>query len=456
MKLLRLGSLAALTLGFFSTGCGPSDAAGGDGVEQSRAALSPAVSTFPSTYARQWMLDLAFSVKYDNIAPPVASRSFAYAAIAAYEATVHGMPGNQSLVGQLNGLTSLPQPDPSATYDWPTVLAATLGKVVPATYVYPNVLFFEYTTRTHISLESIEGIQVSLRVDAGIAQSVVDASVTYGHALGDAIAAWANQDGYAEARYQGYVPPSGDPSNWVATGYVDALASRPQEPHFGDLRPVVLGSGADCLAPPPVPFSTDPSSAFYAQANDVLQLDLNLTKEQREIALYWADGAGSETPPGHWLKIANDLVRPLTLADAVQAYLPVMVSMFDAAIATWNTKYHYDLLRPETYVHRYIDAQWIPLLPTPQFPSYTSGHSGFSAAAATALTSVFGAGPFTDKTKVRGGFETRTYPNFMAAAIEAGLSRRYGGIHYQMDDEQGRAIGQCAANAVLTNVALHP
>jgi hypothetical protein len=459
MKALELGigSLTALALGACVTACGPSGSGSGGGeIAQSRAALSPAVATHPSTYARQWMLNLAFSVKYDNISPPVAARSYAYAAIAAYEATVHGIPGNVSLAGQLSGLSSLPLPDPGATYDWPTVLAATEGRVVPATYVYPNVLFFEYTTRTHISLESLEGIQVSLRVDAGIPQNVIDDSVAYGHTLGDAIAAWANGDGYAEARYLAYVPPSGDPSNWVATGYVDATSSRPLEPHFGDLRTLALGSAADCLPPPPVPFSTDPASAMYAQANTVYQTDLAQNKAQRETALYWADGSGSETPPGHWLKITNDLIRPLTLADAVQAYLPVMVSMFDGVIATWNAKYHYDYLRPETYIHRYINSQWIPLLPTPQFPSYTSGHSGFSAAAATALTSVFGTRPFTDKTKARGGFETRTYPDFMTAAEEAGASRIYGGIHYPMDDSNGRAIGVCAANAFLSHVALHP
>jgi membrane-associated phospholipid phosphatase len=336
------------------------------------------------------------------------------------------------------------------------VLAATEGRVVPATYVYPNVLFFEYTTRTHISLESLEGIQVSLREDAGIPESVIDASVAYGHTLGDAIVTWANADGYAEARYLAYVPPSGDPSNWVATGYVDAAASRPLEPHFGDLRTLALGSGGDCLPPPPPAFSTDPASAFYAQANTVYQTDLALTKEQREIALFWADGGGSETPPGHWLKITNDLIRPLTLADAVRAYVPVTVAMFDDAVATWFAKYRYDVLRPETYIHRYINPQWIPLLVTPQFPSYTSGHSGFSAAAATALSSVFGDCPFTDKTKVRGGFEAKTFPSFIDAAIEAGASRIYGGIHYPMDDSNGKVLGQCAANAFIDRVVLHP
>jgi len=402
------------------------------------------------------MTNIAFSVKFDGISPPVAARSYAYGAITAYEAVVHGMSGYQSLAGQLNGLDSLPEPEPGLTYDWPTVLAAAMGRVVPATFVFPNTVFFEFTTPARVSLGSLERVQVAKRSVSGVPPEVIEASVNYGHTLGDAIATWANADGYAEARYLGYVPPQGD-SAWVQTGYIDAQTTRPLEPHFGELRTLAIGTAADCLPPPPVPFSTDPSSQFYAQANAVYQTDLNLTKAQRQNAIYWADAPGAtETPPGHWIKITNDLIRPGNLADAVRTYAPVGITMFDAAIATWNAKYHYNLLRPETYIHRYISAVWISMLPSPQFPSYTSGHSGFSAAAATALTSVRGAVPFTDRTKVRGGFEPRSYPNFMAAAQEAADSRLHGGIHYPMDNQQGIFVGQCVANAFAANVVMHP
>jgi hypothetical protein len=451
----RFASLAAITLGFAMIGCG-----GAPGAEETTGttsfALSPQTSTHAATFARQWMTNVAFTVKFENANPLIAVRSYAYAAIAGYEAVVHGMPGYLSLAGQLNGLSSLPVPDASLTYDWPTVLAATEGRVVNATFVHRNLLFFEYTSAGHVSLGSLEGAQIAQRrVQAGIPQSVIDASVSYGHTLGDAIAAWANADGFAETRYQAYIPPTSESSDWVATGYVDATSSRPVLPYFGDVRTLAIANGSSCAPPPHAPFSTDPASDFYAQANEVYQTDLNLTKAQRETALYWADGGGSETPPGHWVKITNDLVRPGTLDAAVRAYVSVAVPMFDAGVATWHTKYLYNLLRPETYIHRYINPQWITLITTPEFPSYTSGHSGFSGAAAKGLTSVFGAVPFTDKTKVRAGFEARSYPNFMAAADDAAVSRLYGGIHYRMDNEQGEVLGRCVGDAFTARVSLH-
>ena len=404
---VRFGSLSVVPLALWMVGCGPADAGEPEpepALDTTAAELSPGAATFPATFARQWMTNIAFSVKMDGISPPVASRSYAYGAITAYESVVHGMAGYQSLAGQLNGLDSLPQPVAGQTYDWPTVMAAAMGRVVPATFVFPNQLFFEFTTNTRVALGSLERVQIAKRSVSGVPSEVIAASTDFGHALGDAIAQWANADGYAEARYLGYLPPSG-PSAWVATGYIDDQTARPLEPHFGELRTLALGSVEDCVAPPPVPFSTDPASAMYAQANAVYQTDLALTKAQRQNALYWADPPGAtETPPGHWVKIVNDLIRPGNLADAVKAYAPVGITMFDAAIATWNAKYDYNLLRPETYIHRHISPVWRSLLPQPQFPSYTSGHSGFSAAAATALTTVYGNVPFTDRTKVRGGF----------------------------------------------------
>src|SRR5215208_2109711 len=124
-------------------------------------------SGYPATFARQWMTNLANSAKGDIVKPPVAARTYAYAAVAMYEAVVHGMPGHRSLAGQLNGLDSLPTPDPSLEYDWPTVLAETMHKMMLASvfppgppqpggiYTFPAKIFYEYTTVTQAPLTSL-------------------------------------------------------------------------------------------------------------------------------------------------------------------------------------------------------------------------------------------------------------------------------------------------------------
>ena len=454
----RLSSTAAtvcaLTFGVCAIGCGSDDVDAR--VVETTSSLDTAAH--PSTYARQWMLNMQNSVKWDAISPPVAARTYAYGSIAMYEAVVHGMPGYHSLAGQLNGLTSLPEPDPGLEYDWPSVLAATMNRVVPAIYVYPERVFYEFITPPEASLKELGPTQLGYRRAAGVPGDVVDNSIAYGEALGDALIEWANSDGYAEARYKGWIDPAG-PDKWVPSGFSDLdKVANPLEPWFGQIvRPLVLTSPDECAAPAPPAFSTDPASAFYAQASTVHQTESSLGDEQREIALFWADGPGAtSTPAGHWAAITTKFVRSQPLSTAVHAYALVSIGFMDSFIACWHEKFEYNLLRPETYIRRHIQTNWRPFLPTPQFPSYTSGHSTQSGSSATLLTSLFGSGPFTDDTKLRRGFGPRNFANFDAAAQEAADSRLYAGIHYPMDNEQGEAAGHCVANKILSRVVMAP
>jgi len=219
--------------------------------------VSSPASAFPSTFARQWMTNLALSVKADNVSPPVAARTFAYGAIAIYESVVHGMAGRRSLAGQLNGLDSLPLPDPSLTYDWPSVLAQTMGQmtdVEQGTYVFPLRLFFEFTTTSQAAFTALSSTQLALRKNAGVPQDVMDNSIAYGNQLSGALRTWANADGYAQIRFRGYVAPK-CPSCWVPTGFSDTdKVAQPLEPYFGTLRPLVLHTPDECAPPAPEAF----------------------------------------------------------------------------------------------------------------------------------------------------------------------------------------------------------
>jgi hypothetical protein len=450
------GALALAVCSGSAVACQGGDDDEEEVVVESATELSQPAAAFPSTYARQWMTNLANSVKGDRISPPVAARTYAYGAIAIYESVVHGMPGYHSLAGQLNGLDALPLPVPGLEYDWPTVMAQTMSQVAPATYVFPTRLFFEFITPVQASLSTLGPAQIGYRVAAGVPQNVIDNSIDYGNALAGALIAWANSDGYAQARYKGWIPPTG-PDKWVPTGFSDQdKVANPLEPWFGSVRPLVLAPG-ECEAPPPIPFSTDPASAFYAQASAVHQTETNLTDEQFEIARFWADGPGdTPTPAGHWVAITTQIVRPQSLAVASAAYAWISIGFLDSFIACWDAKYTYNLLRPETYIRNYIQSNWRSVLPTPQFPTYTSGHSTQSGASAALLTAMFGSGPFTDNTKLRRGFGPRSFANFTAAAQEAADSRLYGGIHYPMDNSAGLTQGQCVGNAIVSRVHITP
>jgi hypothetical protein len=148
--------------------------------------------------------------------------------------------------------------------------------------------------------------------------------------------------------------------------------------------------------------------------------------------------------------VAND--RGNTLSENARLFATLNVALADVAIVCWDCKYHFDFWRPVTAIrnaHRLnnptleADPEWTPLLPTPPFPAYTSGHSSFSAAGAAVLTEFFA----TDDTRFATTSEglpgvTRSFARFSDAAKEAGMSRIYGGIHWDCDNRDGLAGGK--------------
>jgi hypothetical protein len=203
---------------------------------------------------------------------------------------------------------------------------------------------------------------------------------------------------------------------------------------------------------PAVPaYSTDTSSAMYHEAYNVYNTVNNLTQAQKNIASYWADGGGSFTPPGHLISIVVQLIRNrnLNLRDASILLAKAGIGLYDASVVCWKAKFAVNLLRPISYIRNNIDPNWNSFISTPPFPSYTSGHASFSSVTASILSRKFGTHvAFTDSTKVPYGFAARSFTSFDQAAQEAALSRLYGGIHYQMDNDNGYNCGAMIENNV--------
>jgi hypothetical protein len=188
------------------------------------------------------------------------------------------------------------------------------------------------------------------------------------------------------------------------------------------------------------------------------------TAEQDEIALFWADGAGTETPPGHWNSIARDVaaMRGNTFEENVRSFALLNAAMADAAICAWDAKFAYDFWRPITAIRNAdsdghaattADPSWSSFIARPPFPEYVSGHSTFSGAAATVLRLFYG----TDAIQFSTGSDflpgvSRTFPGFSAAAGEAAMSRLYGGIHFRSANEDGLAGGIAIGEWTVANV----
>jgi hypothetical protein len=169
------------------------------------------------------------------------------------------------------------------------------------------------------------------------------------------------------------------------------------------------------------------------------------TEEQSEIALFWADGVGTETPPGHWNSIAQIIAdaRGNNLEQNARLFALLNIAMADAAICAWDAKYTFHFWRPVTAI-AFVEPElnWMSFIVTPPFPDYVSGHSTFSGAAATVLPLFYGTEdlPFTTGSDFLPGVY-RSFSTCLDAAEEAADSRLYGGIHFRSANEDGLQAG---------------
>jgi hypothetical protein len=213
--------------------------------------------------------------------------------------------------------------------------------------------------------------------------------------------------------------------------------------------------------------------------DEIISYSANLGDREKVIAEFWADGPSSELPPGHWCLIAAWVSKRdhHSEDDDVKMFFAVANAGMDAGIAAWDMKRYFDSARPATAIPYYkkgkeiyawggpgrgtvkmMGESWRPYQPanvvTPAFPEFISGHSTFSAASAEVLRRFTGSDRFGGSATIRAGSSviepgvvpardiTLSWRTFSDAADEAGLSRRYGGIHFVHGDLQGRLIGR--------------
>ncbi len=383
-------------------------------------------------------------IRHDIFPPPVSARIYAYSSIAAYEALLPGYPEYRSLAGQLNELTPGPQPEAGKEYCFP------LASVNAMLTVGKQLVFSE---------GDIQELKESIFEDfnqMNMPPEVYERSMAYGDAVAKHILAWSKKDNYAQTRSMPkFTIQSESPARWTPTPpmYADAL-----EPHWPKIRPWVMDSAAQFLAEPPVPFSDKKGSEFYNQALEVHDIVKNLTPWQDSTAWYWDDnpfalevsghfmfGKKKISPGGHWMNIASHANRKANsgIMQSTEAYVKVACALTDAFISCWHTKYVYNLIRPESYINKYIDPEWRPLIQTPPFPEHTSGHSTISSAAAAVLSNLYGETfAFSDSTEMEFGIPPRHFNSFREASEQVGISRLYGGIHYRHGNQAGLKTGR--------------
>jgi hypothetical protein len=369
--------------------------------------------------------------------PPYAARAYAYVSAATYDALVAAWHYKQLYARQAPYVvdSSVQAFVPKTTLpSYPSedaVVAATTIEILKL--MFPTELaFIQKKADEHMLARIMSGANVRSEIEAGVA-------------LGKLVA----QKFTTRARSDRAGQAGGNPAVWkaledsaIAKGEVCWLTLEtpkrpPMLPLFGKVKTFLFDSlTAISLRPPPPPSTS--SEQFKEETGEILAFTKNPTRERLRVIHFWADGAGTYTPPGHWDAIAAEQFVKENFSEVRWArnFALLNMAMMDAAIICWDAKFTYFNPRPCQ-----TDPNIKTLTGVPNFPAYTSGHSTFSGAAATILSHIL-----PDRGSI-----------FDDMAMEASLSRLYGGIHYRSDCEQGlitgKAIGQYAINRANTDGA---
>jgi hypothetical protein len=259
-------------------------------------------------------------------------------------------------------------------------------------------------------------------------------------------------------------------------------------PYWGNVKTISLDSASQFRSPPPPALG---SEQLLNELQQVIDLQANLTLEEKALVEFMRDGPKSVQQTGHWLIFAQDVSRRdnHTLDQDVKMYFLVTMAAMDAFIACWETKMYYDFARPYTLIHHYYKGKdiqawggpnkgtitikgenWIPYSPEtfvcPPFPSYISGHSTVSGACSKALELYTGSDHFGESVKLLPGSFTEPgitsdsitldLPTFSETANLAGRSRVLGGYHIECENQEalkmGRMIGETAYQKYLYHI----
>ncbi len=439
-------------------------------------AISPNVFAAGNTVVTKWNDAALEAIRVTHPGPPMVARSLAithtciYDAWAAYDNRAKG-----TRLGN-----SLRRPAGERT-DANKEKALSYAAHECLTDLFPTEAASFNTLMTTLGYDPADN-SIDPTTPAGIGNVAAKAVLDFRHHDGSNQLGDLNPGAYSD--YTGYTPVNtptdiNDPNHWQPLD-VNGNVQKFIAPHWGKVIPYAMWSGRQFRSslPKPADYFKEPGR-YKLQAQQVLEYSSHLTDEKKVIAEYWADGPSSELPPGHWTLFAEFVSDRdhHTLDQDVKMFFAMTNAVFDASIASWDAKRFFDYVRPVTAIHFLYKGQtvdswngsiqgedWKPYqaanVVTPPFSEYISGHSVFSAAAAETLKLFTGNDGFGYSVTIPAG-SSRVEPGvvpandtvlywatFSDAADEAGISRRFGGIHFIDGDlesrKMGRVIGQNA------------
>ena len=366
-------------------------------------------------------------------------RFYAALGISLYESVVPGTPGYQSLSGQLQEMPTMPSTVPGLAYHWPTSANAALAQIFKK--FLPNTSVANKT-----AIDSLEN-SLNLSYMAEVNTATFQRSKEFGKEAADRIFNWSNTDGFFTVNPP-YVPPVG-PGLWVPTppSFLPAIG-----PYWGNMRTLMPGVLTETSPPPPDPYSTDPSSTFFASMTEVFNTTQIITCNPalKTQIQYWRGsmgGSGFILWYGMLRKILAEQGGNVVLDKAALAYCKMGIVHKDAFIAAKKAKFYHNELAPITYIRDVMgQATWNSEFPAPADPCYPEVYAPQNSSSATVLTQVFGDNFQINTDGIHPlGLPGCTFNSFNEAAIHANHSRFLAGVGRQAALDAGAWIGNKTA-----------
>jgi hypothetical protein len=386
--------------------------------------------------------------------PTYASRAIGYIGLTMYESVVPGYPDYQSVQPQLNGLPELPKPEDGLEYNWAASFNAGQAEILKGIYM-------QTSDANKLKIDSLEALIEKKLTDHTEDKAIIERSKAFGQKIAAAIYEWSKTDGGHRAYLHNFdkeLEHPDFPGSWKPPLYAQSFSHHPLHPYWGENRTFLKEN--DSLATPYM-ILYDPSkgSDYYNQYLAVYEKDLELTQQDKEVAIWWGDDPDDTfTPPGHSFYVATKAVEHynVPLIKAAETYARVGMAVADAFRNCWKWKYHFFSERPNTFIPANIDESWESFWPDPPFPAFPSGHAINAGAMATVMEDLYDPFTFTDSSHVNRerdhvrdvDFVPRTFSDFWSVAKETADSRFYGGIHTPQDNEVGLEEGRKIAGHV--------
>lgn len=358
--------------------------------------------------------------KFPFANPPYTARALAYLSVAQYDALIsawnYKYKFNRDAPSKTDATIKAVLPVSAIpTYPSEDAVVAAASAVILKAMFPGEVPFIDAKVAEHQNARRWAGMNVDSELAAGVSLGTQVAAKVMGRARTDGMGAANNQTltaGMIEA-----AKGRGIKEVWLSQ---ESPARPPMLPNYGAVLTWNFDKATLIKIRPEIPYSAG-SAEHTKELDELKSIQKSQTREQARVANYWADGAGSYTPPGHWHRAAANAANEARQSEVRMARTLALVGTaeMDAGIACWETKYFYYTPRPQQFSLK-------TSVGLPNFPAYTSGHSTFSAAAATVLAYIF-----PDRAE-----------EFNKGAKEASDSRMYGLIHFRADCEMGLKHGK--------------